>query len=114
MVETNLETMEIVISETLSFSRNIEPIFDEIQKQLTDDLADEFINEDVKDKVERFVNHNLTSSDKRIMLDVIGDDIRESYYSDISIVDVFDKESIRNSIYKWIEGEFDFTPDNVY
>lgn len=112
MIEFNDEHEQIEITEVLSFENHILPFLNDIR----DDLEYENchvnlseLNDEEKyalEKIDDFLNHQLTHEDKMEILHYIEDQYKCccNYFDNASI---FDSDMIKKCVMTWITDNFD-------
>ena len=111
MVKIENDTFEIVIEERFSFECQALPRFEDIKNEVRYLYDNGEINEDDIDGVKEFLEHELTDDDKLQILEYIKDDYEYESCNPEYEVSIFDEDRIRKSINDWIEGNFEFRPD---
>lgn len=108
MTTIDEEKLEIQISETLSFSYDVQPRIEEVIENIEDRLK-EGEYEESKEDVRRFLQYTMTQEDKvKILRNIVEDYEQELYRSDC-VVTIFDEDGILRGINQWIEEKFDFS-----
>lgn len=109
MIIVNEKELTIEQKNTLSFDKNVKPIYEEIVDSVQYDIeydSDEF--EKVKlESMKKFVDYELTNEDMITILNNIKDDYEyELYHSDYEVT-LFDQDGIVKGIKDWIKDTFD-------
>ena len=108
MIKINENKIEI--KEILNFNHHVQHIFDDIHTEVKFNLETycEDYDKDELESMKEFLDHELTKKDKLEILEIIKDKYEDDYYSCEYSSSIFDEDRIRDSIYIWINRNFDF------